>query len=138
MPTIQRLSCGAYAAGEFTARPGFIAIRIAGRASHFADVLPAGLHAEHRFEFEDVEREGEPGWEGHITEEEADQIVALLLQARSEGRDVVVHCGQGIYRSGAVCLVGSQWFDYVNPSPISNHHVSAALFMAQTRQEQPA
>lgn len=130
MPTIQRLSQANYGDGNFTARPGFVAIRIAGLASQFADVQHTGLHAEHCFEFEDVEQEGEPAWEGRITHDQAVQILAALQQAHAEDRDVVVHCGLGIYRSGAVCEFARHWFEYLNPGAESNTEVSRELARA--------
>lgn len=133
MPTIQRLSRAEYERGLFEARPGFVAIRIAGRASPFNDVQHAGLHAEHRFEFEDVEHKGHMGWEGAITDAEADQIVRILQQALDEGRDVVVHCGMGIYRSGAVCDFAGSWFNYLNPGNGFNTEVARMLARALSR-----
>lgn len=137
MPTIQRLSREAYERGDFQARPGWVAIRIAGCAGHFKTIEHGAQNAEHRFEFEDVEREGQPCWEGRITDADAERIVRILQQAQGHDRDVVVHCGQGIYRSGAVCDFAGQWFEYLNPGGTFNTDVARALSRAQRRLEQP-
>lgn len=62
----------------------------------------------HNFEFLDVERNDpviDPTWK--CSQEQADQIVALLQKAKENNTNVVVHCMAGICRSGAVAEVGA-------------------------------
>ena len=63
----------------------------------------------HRFEFLDIERDDpciDPAMK--ISDEQAEQLVALLQHALDNQMDVIVHCFAGICRSGAVCEVGVQ------------------------------
>ena len=69
----------------------------------------------HRFEFLDIEEDGmtnngDGTWtdmsEFAITQEQADQLVALLQHAMEHRMNIVVHCVAGVCRSGAVCEVG--------------------------------
>ncbi len=60
----------------------------------------------HRFEFLDAEdKDGFPE-ETKISDEQAQEIVALLKHALDNRMNVVVHCMAGICRSGAVAEVG--------------------------------
>lgn len=56
----------------------------------------------HQFTFLDIEEDGDFA----ITDEQAAQLVGLLLYAFEHRMNVVVHCHAGICRSGAVCEVG--------------------------------
>ncbi len=60
----------------------------------------------HQFSFHDVETEDSEEYTP-ITQEQADEIFAILERALATGRNVVVHCYAGIYRSGAVVEVGT-------------------------------
>ena len=60
----------------------------------------------HRFEFLDAERADNFPDEAKITDQQAEQIVALLQHALDQKMDVIVHCMAGLCRSGAVCEVG--------------------------------
>jgi protein-tyrosine phosphatase len=61
----------------------------------------------HHFEFLDVEEKDEVLEEAmKCSQEQANQIVALLQHALANRMNVVVHCFAGICRSGAVCEVG--------------------------------
>lgn len=69
----------------------------------------------HQFEFLDIEEDGMTNLgdgkmvdmsEFAITQEQADQLVALLQHAMEKRMNVVVHCVAGVCRSGAVCEVG--------------------------------
>lgn len=42
-----------------------------------------------------------------FTKQQASQIMAILIKALNEEKNVVVHCHMGISRSGAVAIVGS-------------------------------
>lgn len=61
----------------------------------------------HRFEFLDVE-EKDPVIDEKMrcSQEQANQLVALLTRARDLHMNVIVHCHAGVCRSGAVCEVG--------------------------------
>jgi len=61
----------------------------------------------HQFEFLDIERNDsciDPAMK--ISDEQAQQLVALLQHALDKRMDVIVHCFAGICRSGAVCEIG--------------------------------
>lgn len=69
----------------------------------------------HQFEFLDIEEDGMTNFgdgkmvdasEFAITQDQADQLVALLEHAMEKRMNVVVHCVAGVCRSGAVCEVG--------------------------------
>jgi predicted protein tyrosine phosphatase len=69
----------------------------------------------HQFTFLDIEEDGMTNTgdgktidlsEFAITDEQAQQLVALLQHAFENRMNVVVHCHAGICRSGAVCEVG--------------------------------
>lgn len=59
----------------------------------------------HEFEFLDAEDEDGFPDEAKISDEQAEQIVALLRHALVQHMNVVVHCFAGICRSGAVVEV---------------------------------
>lgn len=61
----------------------------------------------HQFSFLDVEEHDEvieP--EMKITQDQADQLVAILQNALFNRKNVIVHCVAGVCRSGAVAEVG--------------------------------
>lgn len=80
--------------------------------------FPTPMHQfkeTHQFEFLDIEEDGmtnngDGSWtdmsEFAITQDQADQLVALLQRALENRMNVVVHCVAGVCRSGAVCEVG--------------------------------
>lgn len=57
----------------------------------------------HQFIFDDVEDEDNPE---AITDLQAEEIAAILVEAYGNNSNVVVHCHAGICRSGAVVEVG--------------------------------
>lgn len=65
----------------------------------------------HQFEFLDIETpdvERDPAMgEFAVTDEQAEQLVALLKRALENSMNVLVHCHAGICRSGAVVEVGT-------------------------------
>ena len=75
---------------------------------------PAGWRAKpkhsfkevHHFEFLDADDEDGFPDEAKIQDDQAQQIVALLVHALANNMNVIVHCMAGICRSGAVCEVG--------------------------------
>ena len=62
----------------------------------------------HEFEFLDAEDEDGFPDEAKISDEQAEQIVALLKHALDQHMNVVVHCFAGICRSGAVVEVATK------------------------------
>ena len=62
----------------------------------------------HEFEFLDAEDEDDFPDEAKISDEQAEQIVALLKHALDQHMNVVVHCYAGICRSGAVVEVATK------------------------------
>ena len=61
----------------------------------------------HKFEFLDLEKDDLPSAEEFkITDEQAKQLVDLLLKAYGQRMNVIVHCVAGVCRSGAVCEIG--------------------------------
>jgi hypothetical protein len=61
----------------------------------------------HKFEFLDLEKDDMPSAEEFkITDEQAQQLVDLLVKAYGQRMNVIVHCVAGVCRSGAVCEVG--------------------------------
>ena len=97
----------------------------------------------HHFEFLDVEEND------HVLEEEmkcsqeqANQIVALLQHALEERMDVIVHCFAGICRSGAVCEVGvmmgfSDTERFRSPNLLVKHRMMKALGWTYDPNESP-
>lgn len=61
----------------------------------------------HQFEFLDAEDEDGFPDEAKISDEQAMQLVGLLIHAREKSMNVLVHCHAGICRSGAVVEVGT-------------------------------
>ena len=81
-------------------------IQIADPATFFPD--PKHTFKEtYQFEFLDAE-DGDP-WpeEAMISDEQAKELVHLLVRALDNSMNVLVHCHAGICRSGAVVEVGS-------------------------------
>ena len=64
-------------------------------------VSPYHFKAIHRFKIDDVDTEN------GITEEQAEEIVSILVAALAMNENVIVHCAAGISRSGAVCDIGT-------------------------------
>lgn len=62
----------------------------------------------HEFEFLDAEDEDDFPDEAKISDEQAEQIVALLKHALDNHMNVVVHCYAGVCRSGAVVEVATK------------------------------
>lgn len=63
-----------------------------------------------------------------ITDEQADEIVSILVEAYDNRSNIVVHCSAGICRSGAVVEVGVMMgFDDIKDSRIPNLLVKKKL-----------
>lgn len=60
----------------------------------------------HQFTFLDLEENDKFPDEVKITDQQAEDIVNLLVHAMNNNMNVVVHCVAGVCRSGAVCEVG--------------------------------
>jgi len=97
----------------------------------------------HRFEFLDVEENDEVLDEAmKCSQEQADQLVALLQHALKERMDVIVHCFAGICRSGAVCEVGvmmgfSDTERFRSPNLLVKHRMMKALGWTYNPDESP-
>ena len=90
------------------AGPNAMLIRIQDPATFFGKVARADMFKEvHEFEFLDAEDEDGFPDEAKISDEQAQQLVALLKKAQENSMNVVVHCHAGICRSGAVVEVAS-------------------------------
>jgi hypothetical protein len=87
----------------------------------------------HKFEFLDLEKDDLPSAdEFKITDEQAQQLVDLLLKAYGQRMNVIVHCVAGVCRSGAVCEVGVMLgFDdtevFRSPNLLVKHKMMKAL-----------
>lgn len=80
-------------------------IQIADPASFFPDPK-YNFKERHFFEFLDAEDEDGFPDECKISDEQAQELVALLTRAFENHMNVLVHCHAGICRSGAVVEVG--------------------------------
>lgn len=66
-----------------------------------------------------------------ITQDQADEIFDILLNAYDIGVDVLVHCYAGLCRSGAVVEVGTiMGFEAVHENRIPNVEVKSKLLRA--------
>jgi len=86
----------------------------------------------YQFKFYDVT---EPLWGRGliepITQDQADEIFEILLNAYDIGVDVLVHCYAGLCRSGAVVEVGTiMGFEAVHENRIPNVEVKSKLLRA--------
>ena len=81
-------------------------IRIQDPATFFGCIKHKHMFKEvHEFEFLDAEDGDNFPDEAMISDEQATQIIDLLLHAKEKHMNVVVHCHAGICRSGAVVEV---------------------------------
>ena len=92
----------------------------------------------HQFTFLDIEEDGDFA----ITDEQAEQLVGILLYAFEHRMNVVVHCHAGICRSGAVCEVGVMMgFDdterFRSPNLMVKHSLMKALGWTYDENEKP-
>jgi predicted protein tyrosine phosphatase len=93
---------------HMNAGPNAMLIRIQDPATFFGKIAHADMFKEvHEFEFLDAEDEDGFEDEVKISDEQAEQLVALLKKAKENSMNVVVHCHAGICRSGAVVEVAS-------------------------------
>jgi predicted protein tyrosine phosphatase len=95
MPKIVHVSRKAFEQGEYADYP--IAIRIADSLSQLADVNNQQQQS-YAFAFLDVEEDQV----GVISQTDAGLIAHVLLTAKANNENVVVHCEAGVSRSGAV------------------------------------
>lgn len=91
---------------HFDAGPNAMLIRIQDPATEFGKIKYP-FKEVYEFEFLDVEDEDGFPDEAKISDEQALEIVNLLLRAKEERMHVVVHCHAGICRSGAVVEVAT-------------------------------
>ena len=87
---------------------GYASMRILDPGAYFINTSLCGFVDEVRFEFLDATPEEcvMYGWpsEFMITDEQAEQIAAKLLEWEGRGLNIIVHCHAGLCRSGAVTL----------------------------------
>ena len=103
---LTNVSASDFATGNFpNPGPGAIAIQITDPCAA-PPATPHPFAERHHFEFCDVETDTEPCGEFAITEDQAASIARILHTAQSRGVNVIVHCHQGIYRSGAIATAG--------------------------------
>lgn len=89
------------------AGPNAMLIRIQDPATEFGNIAHKHMFKEvHEFEFLDAEDADGFDEDFKISDEQAQQLVALLQRALDNSMNVVVHCHAGICRSGAVVEVG--------------------------------
>lgn len=86
----------------------------------------------HQFEFLDAERDDRFPDECKCTDEQAQQLVNLLLKAYGQRMNVIVHCHAGVCRSGAVAEIGVMLgFDdseaFRSPNLLVKHKMMKAL-----------
>jgi len=97
----------------------------------------------HQFEFLDIERNDsciDPAMK--ISDEQAQQLVALLQHALDKRMDVIVHCFAGICRSGAVCEIGvmlgfQDTERFRSPNLLVKHKMMKALGWTYDENEKP-
>jgi hypothetical protein len=143
MPWIQNCAADDIPKGFHVAvKENSMLIQIADPASWFP--TPKHQFKEvHRFEFLDVEENDPVDDEAmKCSQEQADQLVALLQHALKERMDVIVHCFAGICRSGAVCEVGvmmgfSDTERFRSPNLLVKHRMMKALGWTYDPNESP-
>jgi predicted protein tyrosine phosphatase len=97
----------------------------------------------HQFKFLDIERNDsciDPAMK--ISDEQAEQLVALLQHALDKHMDVIVHCFAGICRSGAVCEIGvmlgfQDTERFRSPNLLVKHKMMKVLGWAYDENEKP-
>ena len=97
----------------------------------------------HQFKFLDIERNDsciDPAMK--ISDEQAEQLVALLQHALDKHMDVIVHCFAGICRSGAVCEIGvmlgfQDTERFRSPNLLVKHKMMKVLGWAYDEDEKP-
>lgn len=104
----------------------------------------------HQFEFMDIEDDGVNNFtrsdiyknysEAAITQEQANNIIALLQKAIDNNMNVIVHCHAGIFRSGAVVevstIMGFTPVDrYRDPNRLVKYKLMNALGIKSAEQE---
>ena len=97
----------------------------------------------HQFKFLDIERNDsciDPAMK--ISDEQAEQLVALLQHALDKHMDVIVHCFAGICRSGAVCEIGvmlgfQDTERFRSPNLLVKHKMMKVLGWTYDKDEKP-
>lgn len=89
-----------------------VLIQIADVCGYFVKPKCKETFAEiHEFRFQDTDTRWD---DGVITEEQANGIALILVDAKKANRDIIVHCNQGERRSGAVVEVAT-WIGFEDP-----------------------
>jgi predicted protein tyrosine phosphatase len=143
MPWIENVAASDVSTGfHHDAGPNSMLISIVDPASW----RPEAKHQfkeRHDFEFLDVEEKDEVlEEEMKCSQEQADQLVALLQHALANRMNVVVHCFAGICRSGAVCEVGvmlgfQDTGRFRSPNLLVKHRMMKALGWTYDPNEKP-
>ncbi len=124
----------------FHINPGFNSMLIQIVDPDMAHPVPLYEFREvHQFKFLDVDG---PEYKWACTEEDAKRLVELLLHAKEQRMNVIVHCVAGVCRSGAVCDVGVMLgFDdtevYRAPNLWVKHNMMKALGWTYDSTEKP-
>lgn len=107
MPWIQNISLEEAAKGSHP-NPGdnSMLIQILSPGRDFPR-SPHPFKETYRFHFSDIEDTHPRAEIDGITDKQAADIARVLVRAFRKGMNVIVHCHAGIYRSGAVCDVGT-------------------------------
>ena len=138
MPSITNISRHA-AMNTYTPREGSVMISINDPCS--ADSMRFNnadmYHKVVKLEFLDLDFDYNGSDEGleelMLTYEQANEIASTLMEAIAEGRDVVVHCNEGLSSSGSIVEAGMHTgFTEVHPNRLPNmyvlHEVVAAIW----------
>lgn len=96
----------------------------------------------HKFLFSDVEKDDDHVEELGISEQQAKDIAALLVKAKDDKMNIVVHCQAGICRSGAVVeaavVIGFEdTGKYRQPNLLVKHSLFKALGLSYDLNELP-
>jgi predicted protein tyrosine phosphatase len=132
MPWIQNVSMKDIKTGQhIEAGENSMLIQIVDPAYEFPTPLKQ-FKEVHQFEFLDAERNDKFPDECKVTDDQAEQLVALLQKALENRMNVIVHCHAGVCRSGAVCEVGvmlgfSDTESFRSPNLLVKHKMMKSL-----------
>lgn len=109
MPWIRNVSMSDIKTGQYTQfapnTENIVLIQIVDPAYTFP-IPKTPFHSIHQFEFLDAEDSCIFDADFKIQPEQAQQLVSILQSALDNQQNVIVHCHQGLCRSGAVAEVG--------------------------------
>ena len=145
MPWIQNVARSDISTGyHIDPGPNAMLIQIADPPGDFPESLPVYRFREtHQFEFLDIEEKDFALDEAmRCSHEQAAELVRLLQHAMENHMNVIVHCHEGVCRSGAVCELGVMLgFDdteaFRSPNLLVKHRMMQALGWTYDSNEQP-